>query len=168
MIRDAGHVVLLNDHEKSEEEADTENIMRLLNLKTIRREKHLSFSITAELRRELSQRLADTGDSTDFVVATNMVSLFLSQLADSPDLESVFRELLSSDGNEIYLRSAEELGLAREITVREARKAALRKGYVLLGVMDEENGVTSPVFDPPVDLLLTLDDNDRLIVIGEN
>ncbi|MBR5059509.1 MAG: hypothetical protein IKX06_01930 [Clostridia bacterium] len=168
MIRDAGHLVLLNDHEKSEEEADTENIMRLLNLKTIRREKHLSFSITAELRRELSQRLADTGDSTDFVVATNMVSLFLSQLADSPDLESVFRELLSSDGNEIYLRSAEELGLEREITVREARKAALRKGYVLLGVMDEEDGVTSPVFDPPVDLLLTLDDNDRLIVIGEN
>ncbi|MBQ3893888.1 MAG: hypothetical protein II739_01060, partial [Clostridia bacterium] len=42
----------------------------------------LRFSITAELRREISQRLVDSGDMTDFVVASNMVSLFLSQLAD--------------------------------------------------------------------------------------
>lgn len=168
IIQGAGHVVLLNDHEKNDDEADTENIMRLLNLKTIRREKELSFSITAELRRELSQRLADTGDNTDFVVASNMVSLFLSQLADSPDLESVFREFLSSNGNEIYLKSAEELCLAREINVREARKAALRKGCVLLGVMHEENGVKTPLFDPPLDSLLKLDDEDRLIVISED
>ncbi len=168
IIRGAGHVVLLNDHEKDEDEADTENIMRLLNLKAIRREKALSFSITTELRRELSQRLADTGDNTDFVVASNMVSLFLSQLADSPDLESVFRELLSSDGNEIYLKSAEELCLAREITVQEARKAALRKGCVLLGIMHDENGMKSSLFDPPLDRLLSLDDKDSLIVISKD
>lgn len=168
MIHGAGHVVLLNDHEKDEDEADTENIMRLLNLKTIRREKALSFSITAELRRELSQRLADTGDNTDFVVASNMVSLFLSQLADSPDLESVFRELLSSDGNEIYLKSADDLCFAGKITVREARKAALRKGCVLLGIMHEENGVKSPLFDPPLERVISLDDNDRLIVISKD
>ena len=167
IIEGAGHVVLLNDHEKEEDEADTENIMRLLNLRTIRRERGLCFSITAELRRELSQRLVDSGDSTDFVVASNMVSLFLSQLADRPDLESVFRELLSNEGCEIYLRSAAELSLASGITVREARKAVLRKGYVLLGVMDEEDGATVPVFNPPLDKVLTLDDNDRLIVIGE-
>ena len=168
MVKGAGHVVLLNDHEKDEDEADTENIMRLLNLRTIREEQNLSFSITAELRRELSQRLVDSGDSTDFVVASNMVSLFLSQLADRPDLESVFRELLSNKGCEIYLKPASELCLERNVTVREARKAVLAKGYVLLGFMDEEGGAMTPVFNPPLDKALSLDDNDRLIVIGED
>ncbi|MBP5766056.1 MAG: hypothetical protein J6X47_03630 [Clostridia bacterium] len=166
IIGDSAHVVLLNDHEKDEDEADTENILRILNLRTIREENGLDFSITAELRRELSQRLVDSGDLTDFVVASNMVSLFLSQLADRPNLESVFRELISDDGNEIYLKKARELRLVNELTVREARIAALEQGYVLIGVMDEENGVMTPVFNPPVDRVLKLDDADRLIVIG--
>ncbi|MBO5076459.1 MAG: hypothetical protein J5584_02545 [Clostridia bacterium] len=168
IIGDSAHVVLLNDHEMDEDEADAENIMRILNLRAIRDKKQLTFSITAELRRELSQRLVDSGDHTDFVVASNMVSLFLSQLADRPSLESVFRELLSNEGCEIYLRSARELCFERELTVREARVAALAQGYVLIGLMDENNGETTPVFDPPLDKQLTMDDKDRLIVIGRN
>ncbi|MBR7077504.1 MAG: hypothetical protein IKI41_02035 [Clostridia bacterium] len=166
IIEDSAHVVLLNDHEKEEDEADTENILRILNLRTVRDSMGLRFSITAELRRELSQRLVDSGDMTDFVVASNMVSLFLSQLADRPGLESVFRELISDEGNEIFLKKASELRLEKDLTVREARIAALEQGYVLLGIMDDENGVTVPVFNPPLDSALSLDDGDRLIVIG--
>ncbi len=166
IIEDSAHVVLLNDHEKEEDEADTENILRILNLRTVRDSMGLRFSITAELRRELSQRLVDSGDMTDFVVASNMVSLFLSQLADRPELESVFRELISDEGNEIFLKKASELRLEKNLTVREARIAALEQGYVLLGIMDDENGVTVPVFNPPLDSALSLDDGDRLIVIG--
>lgn len=166
IIEDSAHVVLLNDHEKEEDEADTENILRILNLRTVRDSMGLRFSITAELRRELSQRLVDSGDMTDFVVASNMVSLFLSQLADRPKLESVFRELISDEGNEIFLKKASELRLEKDLTVREARIAALQQGYVLLGIMDDENGVTVPVFNPPLDSALSLDDGDRLIVIG--
>ena len=166
IIEDSAHVVLLNDHEKEEDEADTENILRILNLRTVRDSMGLRFSITAELRRELSQRLVDSGDMTDFVVASNMVSLFLSQLADRPELESVFRELISDEGNEIFLKKASELRLEKNLTVREARIAALEQGYVLLGIMDDENGVTVPVFNPPLDSPFSLDDGDRLIVIG--
>ncbi len=166
IIEDSAHVVLLNDHEKEEDEADTENILRILNLRTVRDSMGLRFSITAELRRELSQRLVDSGDMTDFVVASNMVSLFLSQLADRPELESVFRELISDEGNEIFLKKASELRLEKDLTVREARIAALQQGYVLLGIMDDENGVTVPVFNPPLDSALSLDECDRLIVIG--
>ena len=166
IIEDSAHVVLLNDHEKEEDEADTENILRILNLRTVRDSMGLRFSITAELRRELSQRLVDSGDMTDFVVASNMVSLFLSQLADRPELESVFRELISDEGNEIFLKKASELRLEKNLTVREARIAALEQGYVLLGIMDDENGVTVPVFNPPLDSAFSLDDGDRLIVIG--
>ena len=168
IIEDSAHIVLLSDHEKDEDEADTENIMRILNLRAIRDKKRLDFSITAELRRELSQRLADNGDHVDFVVASNVVSLFLSQLADRPELESVFRELLSNEGSEIYLKSAGELRLERELTVREARIAALAQGFIFIGLMDEHGGEMTPVFDPPLDQVLVLDEKDRLIVIGSD
>ncbi|MBP0969700.1 MAG: hypothetical protein J5744_06085 [Oscillospiraceae bacterium] len=166
LVGDASHVVLLNDYDLEEDEADTEIIMRIITLRVIREEKDLHFNITAELRRESSSRLVTTGDSTDFIVATNIVSMFLSQLADRPNMESVFRELLSNEGNEIYLKTAEELSLPERITVREARGAALSQHYVLLGLMDEKDGAYMPVFNPPVSEELMLDEKDRLIVLG--
>ncbi len=168
LIRDSAHVVLLNDHEKEPDEADTENIMRILNLKAIRKEKGLHFNITAELRRELSQRLAGSEDGTDFVVASNMISLFLSQLADKPDLEPVFRELLSNEGSELYLKTPAQLCLGGDLTVRNIRMAVLEKGYILIGYMSEEDGTVSPVFDPDPAMKLDLDTIPRLIVIGED
>lgn len=168
IINDAAHIVLLNDHEKDADEADTENIIRILNLRTIREEKGLRFNITAELRRELSQKLADSGDSTDFVVASNMISLFLSQLADRPNLEPVLAELLSNRGNEIYLKTALQLQLPEELTVREARMLALENGYIMIGYMDAEGGASEPVFNPPLDRALRPGSDDLFIVIGEN
>lgn len=167
LIGDAAHVVLLNDYGQDEDEADTEVIIRILNLRSIRAEKGLTFNMTAELRRESSCRLAGAGDSTDFVVATNLVSMFLSQLADRPNLEPVFRELLSNEGSELYLKSASELRLPAEISVKDARASLLSEGYVLLGLMDDEDGQTRPVFNPPLDQKICPDENDRLIVLGK-
>ncbi|MBR7187677.1 MAG: hypothetical protein IKD53_03890 [Clostridia bacterium] len=48
-------------------------------------------------------------DRTDFVVTSSMSSLFLAQLAESPELIEVFQEILSNKGNELYLKSAEKL-----------------------------------------------------------
>ena len=62
LVTDVDHVVLLSDHEAEEDEADVDNIMRILNLRSIRERKDLHYSITAELRRELSQRLTDASD----------------------------------------------------------------------------------------------------------
>ena len=167
LVREAGHVVVLSDHGAEENEADVDNIMRIVNLRTLRKEKDLSFSITAELRRELSQRLADEGDGTDFVVASNMISLFLSQLADRPELECVFREILSNEGNELYLKEAASLGLSGTVTVREARSAALSDGYVLLGFLTDEDGRLVSSFNPGLDESVDLA-GKRLIVLGEH
>lgn len=158
---------MLNDYGQDEDEADTEVIIRILNLRPIRAEEGLTFNMTAELRRESSCRLAGAGDSTDFVVATNLVSMFLSQLADRPNLEPVFRELLSNESTELYLKSASGLRLPAEISVKDARASLLSEGYVLLGLMDDEDGQTRPVFNPPLDQKICPDENDRLIVLGK-
>ena len=117
---------------------------------------------TEEMRAERNQNLGADGDRTDFVVASSMSSLCLAQLAESPELVGVFRELLSNRGNELYLKKAAPLGVAGTHSVRRLRARALDHGYVLLGCIRAGESV----FNPPLDDELTLDGEDCLIVLG--
>ena len=162
IARLAEHIVVLNDHEKEPEDADMESIFLLLHLRDLRQRCALRFNITAEMRAERNQNLVADGDRTDFVVASSMSSLCLAQLAESPELVGVFRELLSNRGNELYLKKAAPLGLAGTHSVRRLRARALDHGYVLLGCIRAGESV----FNPPLDDELTLDGEDCLIVLG--
>ena len=141
-----------------------EVIYLLLNLRDIRSRRGLRFNITTEMRRERNQNLVVSDDHTDFVVASSMSSLILAQLAESPELIGAFREILSNEGNELYLRSAAQLGIGGSRTVRSLRLAALAKGYVLLGTMDSQGECC---FNPPLDRTLQPEEYGTLIVLGE-
>ena len=158
------HIVILSDYDKSDDEADMDSIFLLLNLRDIRTRLDLSYNITAEMRREYNQNLVVTDDNTDFVVASNMSSLFLAQLSESPELLGAFRELLSNRGNELYLKEAAQLGCLGEHSVAELRAVALARGYVLLGWLPAGS---SSVFNPPLNEVISLSAGDQLIVIGE-
>ncbi len=160
----AEHIVILNDHDKDAESSDMEAIFLLLNLRDIRTRYGLRFNITVEMQREHNQNLVGRGDHTDFLVASSMSSLILSQLAESPALLDVFREILSNTGNELYLKSVGLMKLTGAHTVRDLRRAMLRKGYILLGYLDEEKNSR---FNLPLDEVLTLKEDDHLIVLGE-
>ena len=164
LARQADHVVLLCDHEGDEEEADMRTIFRLLNLRDIRTRYSLAFNITAELRREQNQNLVADDDHTDFVVSSNMSSLFLAQLAESPELAGVFGEILSNHGNELYLKNAGTLFCTGEHTVAELRLTALRQKYIMLGYMKDGESVFNPSLHETVYLGL----DDSVIVLGEN
>lgn len=164
LARGASHIVILNDHEKEEETADMEVMFLLLALRDIRAREGLQFNITAEMRREANQDLVLDEDHTDFVVASSMSSLFLAQLAESPELICVFRELLSNVGTELYLKRIGAAADGLRCTVRELRSALVEQGYVFLGYV---NAAFESVFNPPLDAELALTDADRLIVLGE-
>ncbi len=165
LARDAEHVVILNDHELEEEEADMEVIYLLLNLRDIRARLGLEFNITAEMRRERNQNLATDNDRTDFVVASSMSSMILAQLSESPELLDAFREILSNEGSELYLKKASQLGIRGRCSVRSLRRMALEQGYVLLGIMD---GARESCFNPPLDKEVEADEGFTLIVLGED
>ena len=165
LARTAEHIILLNDHDLDEEEADLAAIFLLLRLRDLRARYGLRYNITAELRRESSQNLVADDGGTDFIVASSMSALLLAQLAESPELLDVFRELLSNEGCELFLKPAGGLDCVGELTVRELRRRALRRGYVLLGCPDADGG---SVFDPPLDTVVSLRPEDELIVLGEN
>ena len=164
LAKDAEHVVILNDHEKEEEEADMEAIYLLLNLRDIRARLGARFNITTEMRRERNQDLVEDNDRTDFVVASSMSSMILAQLSESPELQGAFREILSNEGNEIFLKKASQLGIRGRFPVRSLRKIASEQGYVLLGIMDAER---ESCFNPPLDKEVEAGEETTLIVLGE-
>ena len=164
IARNAEHVIIQSNY-GDEEEADMNTIFLLLNLREIRMKYHLRFNITAEMRRERNQNLAGDGDHTDFIVASNMSSLFLAQLAESPQLLSAFRELLSNQGNELFMKRASNLHIGGKYTVMELRALLHRQGYVFLGCRNN-NGMYK--FNPPLEEELNVLETDSLIVFGEH
>ena len=164
LARLTSHIVVLGDHTMDPEEADMETILTLLNLRDIRKRYDLSFNITVEMQLEHNQRLVGRGDHTDFLVASSMSSLILAQLAESPELLSVFREILSNKGSELYLKNVGRLGLAGTHTVGSLRQVMLRHGCILLGDLDREKYST---FNRPLSDTITLSEEDCLIVLGE-
>ena len=164
IARMANHIVILNDHSGDAEEADMEAIFLLLNLRDIRKRYDLSFNITVEMQKEHNQKLVGRGDHTDFLVSSSMSSLFLAQLAESPELIDVFREILSDEGNELYLKNVSFMNLEGSFTVRDLRWIMLKQGYILLGLLDAEK---NSHFNLPLDDMLTLSGEDNLIVLGE-
>jgi Trk K+ transport system NAD-binding subunit len=159
------HIVILSNPDADEETADMDNIFLLLNLRDIRNRFGLSYNITAEMRRESNQNLVATDDGTDFVVASNMSSLFLAQLAESPELIDVFRELLSNEGDEIYLKEASMFALDGEHSVAEIRRNTFEAGYIFLGYIPGDTG--GSIYNPPLTEVLHLEKDDQLIVIGK-
>ena len=93
-----------------------------------------------------------------------MSSLFLAQLAESPELIGVFREILSNTGNELYLKNAEDARLTGPRTVRELRRILLRRGYIFLGYLNAEK---ESRFNIPLEETLDPGPEECFIVLGE-
>ena len=161
----AAHIVILCDHNEDPELADMEVIFLLLNLRDIRKRFDLNFNITVEMQKEHNAKLAGHGDHTDFLVASSMSSLILAQLAESPELDEVFREILSNRGNELYLKKVGQMHLEGEHTIRELRQIMLKQGCILLGDLDEDKHST---FNRSLDEKITLSAEDCLIVIAKD
>ena len=164
ITRNAEHIILLSNY-GDEEEADMNTIFLLLNLRELRDKYHLHYNITAEMRKESNQSLIAYGDRTDFIVASSMSSLLLAQLAESPQLLGAFREILSNEGNEVYMKRASNLNCTGSYTVRQLRQILFRQGYIFLGYMTN-NG--SYRFNPSLDETAEIKGSDSLIVFGEH
>ena len=164
VAKKAQHIVILNNHDKDPEEADMEAIFLLLNLRDIRKRYGLSFNIAMEMQQEHNQKLVGRGDYTDFLVSSSMSSLILAQLAESPELIGVFREILSNEGNELYLKSVKAMGLTGTHRVRDLRLIMLRNGYVMMGCL---NARKESLFNLSLNEEISLNDDDLLIVLGE-
>ncbi len=163
IVKDSEHIIIQSNH-GDEEAADMNTIFLLLNLREIREKHQMNFNITAEMRKEKNQNLIDIGDYTDFIVASNMASLFLAQLGENPRLISAFREILSNEGNELFMKRATELNCVGSFEVYQLRQLLFEKGCIFLGAMTADGQYT---LNPPLKSTVDLKAEDSVIVFAE-
>ncbi|MCR5448184.1 MAG: hypothetical protein K6F23_02205 [Solobacterium sp.] len=165
MVRDASHVCILSDHRKKEEDSDTETMLRIIRLRNIKKKYKWSFTITAEMRCENNRDLINMEDSEDFIVATDLSSMMLSQISADVRRAPVFNELLSEEGSEAYMKPASEMALAGvEMTYKELLKYVYARGGILMGIRTKDNPFK--IIAGSV-LPIKIAENDRLIMIGK-
>lgn len=167
LAEQSDHIAILSDHSLEDDDADMKVILHILNLRDVRSRFGFSFNITAELCLSANEALISSADGTDYIVSTSMSSLILAQLSESPELIGVFREILSNEGNELFLRTAEELGCTGKQTIRRLRGILCRKRCVLLGLLGGGSADPESLFNPPLDQELDLKPESQLIVLSE-
>ncbi|WP_034449397.1 CASTOR/POLLUX-related putative ion channel [Butyrivibrio sp. AE2032] len=166
LAKKVNHIVLLSDYSLEEEDADIQSIFRILSLRDIRLKYELDYNITAEMCKKANLNLIREEEHMDYVVASNMSSLFLAQLSENYELNDLFKEILSNRGNELYLKRAKDYGYYGMYTTQQLRNFALANKCIFLGYM--KAGSYESFFNPGLMDEVRLGEEDSLIVLAEN
>jgi hypothetical protein len=100
-------------------------------------------------------------------------SLLLAQIAETPDLADVFRDLFDADGAEVYLRDVGGyVGLGRPVGFATLQAAAQAReevalGYRIAALAREATAQYGVVLNPARDASVTFAPGDQVVVLAE-
>ena len=152
--------------------ADARTLVTLLHLRDIAATVGHPFSITSEMADVRNRSLAEVTRADDFIVSDRLISLLLTQVAETKHLNAVFADLFDADGTEIYLRpAADYIKPGRPVSYATVVEAARRYGEVAIGYrLRAESGDASRAYgvhvNPRKSAQLTLEASDRVIVLA--
>lgn len=168
------HVIALCESDDREAEmADARTLLTLLHLRDIGMGSGRSFSIVSEMLDERDRELAEVARADDFIVSARVLALLLAQIAETPELADVFRDLFDADGAEVYLRDAAEyVALGRGLGFATLQASAQARGEIALGYRvfahaDDKARGYGVVLNPGHDARITFARGDRVVVLAE-
>lgn len=166
IIDEAEHIILLTDREIDKEDADSDVLLLLLKLRDLKQTNGYDFNFAAELNLESTHNVAIHDSTIDYIVSSNIASLVLAQMSNNPELEGIFDELLSREGNELFSKSALSFNLVmrHDYKVRDLKRIILTYNYVLLGFRINDEVLINPINDT----IINFNEGDRLFVLGLN
>ena len=107
-VEDFTHILVLAHRELLDvQAADAKTLVTLLHLRDIADRAGHQLSVVSEMLDDRNRELAEVTRPDDFIVSDRIASLMLAQVSENRALITVFEELFSSGGNELYLRPAE-------------------------------------------------------------
>jgi ion channel POLLUX/CASTOR len=169
------HVIVLGDPGGPDPNAtDSKTLVTLLHLREIAEQSGHRFSVVSEMLDVRNRELAEVTGADDFIVSDHLASLMMCQVSENRELSTVFEDLISPEGSELYLKPATdyvEPGVPLDFYT--AVEAARRRGEVAvgyrLGAETGDPGVSYGVhLNPEKSRRITFEENDRLIVLAES
>ena len=156
--------------EEEAEQQDAKILMILLQLKYLSSQGY-RMKVTSEVLRTENQELAEITEVNDFVIGRNIASLILTQISQYRELKSIFSELLTDEGSEIYVRPAKHyISIDRPVDIYTAGIAAAIRQEVLLGYRkyDKETDSYTIICNPPKSDVVRWGEDDCFIVIAQD
>ncbi len=167
-------IVLCYSDDLDVAKADARTLITLLHLRDISQRTGKRVSIVSEMLDINNRRLAEVTNADDFIVSDRLVSLMLSQISENKELNTVFKDLFSPEGSEVYLKPVENyVKTGGPVTFSTVVAAAAQKGEVAFGfkVLSQAGDATKSygvVVSPKKSQPITFAPGDKLIVLAEN
>lgn len=167
------HVIVLSNPDLDPEEADAQTLITLIYLRDIADRKNPNIQIVTEMLDTRNQALAQVARPDDFVITEQIISRMLAQVSEQKSLNSVFAELFSPEGSEIYLKPVVDYVKINEpINFYTVVEAAKQRGESAIGyrcLKDAQNlargyGI---VLNPKKDEWVKFSPQDRIIVLAD-
>jgi len=128
-------VVTLSSDKLAAQAADARTLVTLLHLRDMAKKVGHTYSIVSEMLDVRNRELAEVARADDFIVSDRLVSLMLSQLSESRDLN--LADLFDAEGSELYLKPASDyVALGTPVTFYTVVEAAARRGEVAVGIRE--------------------------------
>jgi hypothetical protein len=169
------HLIILSYQDNYEmQQADAKTLITLLHLRNIAESRGMNLNVVTEMLDSKNRALATVTEADDFIISDNMVSLIISQVAENKYLMKVFDQLFKAEGNEIYLKPAENyVELGKEVDFYTVLESSVRMNEIAVGYRKMENfrdvennyGV---VLNPDKRELISFDKSDLIIVLSED
>jgi len=166
-------IVLCESDDRDADMADARTLLTLLHLRDIESKTGRAFSIVSEMLDEGDRALAEVSEADDFIVSSRVLSLLLAQIAETPDLADVFRDLFDADGAEVYLRAVDGyVDLGRPVSFATLQAAAQARdevamGYRIAALAKDATAQYGVVLNPARTAELVFAPGDRVVVLAE-
>jgi hypothetical protein len=169
------HVVILAERNLPAEEADARALLATLQVRhALDRlpSNELGRSLVTELLDEANVDLARQVSAGEFIVSERLTSLLMAQLAQTPDLQRVFDQLLDPAGPELNARPIGWYAMPGVLTsfgavVESARgRGEIALGYRLVRHAKDVQRSFGVLMNPPKSFATQFEASDRLIVLA--
>ncbi len=164
-------IIVISNDNLNHSDADAKTITTVLLLNHLLEERKESsvnrLRIICEILDSSSKDLLDRNVGVEFVLSSEITTRLISQISVDGNLQPVFEELFTPEGNEIYVKKAsfytEGKQNVRWLDVCAQARAA---GEIALGVFSNSSGKSH--LNPPQDGIIELSADDGVIVCADS
>ncbi len=166
---DIDHVLLLSSDEMNPDDSDSKTLLKLIHLRDLEEKTTKKFSITSEMKNTKNEKLAQVARVNDLVISNNIINLLLTQISQNRNLSYVFKELLSSQGAEIYLKRLTNY-VKPDIEVDFYEVSEIVKGHneIALGYKKQLADTYKIITNPTKEEKIIFSKDDYLIILSRN
>lgn len=171
-------VLVLVNEDASNPDAEDELVMRILiYLREFRSRTKNYYSITCEMLQDKNKELAAATEPDDFIISRQFSALLMAQISQNKEMASLFENLLSSTGYEIYMKPAYwYVPLNKSLNLISVSHQVAEKGEIFIGLRQMINGhyqasdINPAKYDADMKTLknYTFGEQDYLVVLAKN